>query len=98
MTITDETTANALAFAWYLLATHPEVDARLWEELENVVGDREPTYAGVPQLRYTRMVFEETLRLYPPAYALSREALRESGCLGCLAPAGQMGANATLAL
>ena len=68
-----ETTSNTLAFTWYLLATHPEVDAKLQEELERVLGGRAPSYADIAQFRYTRMVFEETLRLYPPAY---RSAVR----------------------
>ena len=70
-----ETTSNALAFTWFLLATHPDVDTRLQEELARVLGGRAPAYADIAQLRYTRMVFEETLRLYPPAYQLARMAV-----------------------
>jgi cytochrome P450 len=83
-----ETTANALAFTWYLLATHPEVDARLHEELEHVLGGRTPTYADVAGLRYTRMVFEETMRLYPPAYAMSRTAIGPDVIGGVKVPSG----------
>ncbi len=83
-----ETTANTLAFAWHLLATHPEVDARLQEELERVLGGRAPSYADVAQLRHTRMVVEETLRLYPPAYAIGRTATGPDVIGGVKVPKG----------
>ena len=83
-----ETTANALAFTWYLLATHPEVEARLHDELDYVLGGRAPGYDDFSKLRYTRMVFEETLRLYPPAYVLGRSALREDVIGGVKVPKG----------
>ncbi|MEZ5450456.1 MAG: cytochrome P450 [Thiolinea sp.] len=69
-----ETTANALSWVWYLLSQSPEVEARLHEELERVLGGRLPTYEDYTQLTYTRAVFEETMRLYPPVPILSREA------------------------
>jgi len=72
-----ETTANALGFAWWLLAQNPETEAKLHEEVDRVLGDRRPTYADLPNLRYCKMVFEETLRLYPPAHTLSRRAVNE---------------------
>ena len=83
-----ETTANALAFAWYLLATHPEVEARLHEELRDVLGGRPPEHADLVRLRYTRMVFEETLRLYPPAYAIGRAATGTDSIGGVTVPKG----------
>jgi cytochrome P450 len=67
-----ETTAVALSWTWYLLAQHPEVDARLAEELGTVLGSRTPTAADLPRLRYTEMVVTESMRLYPPAYAMGR--------------------------
>jgi len=85
-----ETTANALAFTWYLLATHPEVDARLHAEIERILGGRAPTQADVAQLRYTRMVLEETMRLYPPAYSLSRTAIGADVIGGVTVPAGSI--------
>lgn len=69
-----ETTANTLAWAWYLLDHCPRVADRLHEELKKVLGDRLPTYEDVPNLPYTRAIFEETLRLYPPVPLLSRQA------------------------
>jgi cytochrome P450 len=67
-----ETTAVALSWTWYLLAQHPEVDARLAEELRTVLGPRAPTAADLPRLRYTEAVVSEAMRLYPPAYAMGR--------------------------
>ena len=60
-----ETTANTLAWAWFLLARHPEAEARLHEELEHVLGGRPPTVADLPRLPYTESVINETLRVYP---------------------------------
>ncbi len=62
-----ETTANALSWTWYLLASHPEVRVRLQDELARVLDGRPPTGDDLPRLAYTQAVFEETLRLYPPA-------------------------------
>lgn len=70
-----ETTANALAWTWWYLAQHPEVDARLAAEVRSVCGARSPTMADVPQLSFTRAVFSEAMRLRPPAYATSREVV-----------------------
>ncbi len=67
-----ETTAIALSWAFYLLSQHPQVRQKLEEELQTVLNGRTPTMADLPQLTYTGMVIDETLRLYPPAYALTR--------------------------
>lgn len=76
-----ETTANALTWTWYLLAEHPEIAARLHAELDNVLqsdsGPRPPTVDDLTRLSYTRMVFSEALRLYPPAWIIGRRALHE---------------------
>lgn len=72
-----ETTANALAWTWYILSLAPDVEAKLHAEIDAVLGGRLPTLADVPRLVYTRAVFEEVLRLYPPIPLLSREALRD---------------------
>ena len=69
-----ETTANALAWTWFLLSQAPAAEARLHAELESVLDGRPPALADVPRLPYTRAVFEETLRLYPPVPILAREA------------------------
>jgi cytochrome P450 len=67
-----ETTANALTWTWYLLSQNPAAEVKLHEELRRVLAGRSPTFEDLPGLKYTRMVIEEALRLYPPAYVISR--------------------------
>ena len=67
-----ETTAVSLSWTWYLLAQHPEVEATLAAELRGVLDGRLPTVADLPQLRYAEMVVMESMRLYPPAFTLTR--------------------------
>jgi cytochrome P450 len=69
-----ETTANSLAWAWYLLSQAPDVEARLHAELADILDGRAPTLDDVPRLVYTRAVFEEAIRLYPPVPLLGRQA------------------------
>ena len=83
-----ETTAIALTFTWYLLAKHPAVRARLDEELENVLGDRLPTTADLPRLRFVDHVITESMRLYPPAWSMGREATRDCELAGYHVPSG----------
>lgn len=70
-----ETTSLALSWTYYLLSAHPEVEERLADEVERVTGGSVPVYAHVEQLTFTRMVLEESMRLYPPAWGFSRLAL-----------------------
>ena len=70
-----DTTANALTWTFYLLSQHPAELRRLEDELDRVVGDRAATADDVPNLVFTRMVIEESMRLYPPAHTISRQAL-----------------------
>ena len=70
-----ETGANALTWTWYLLSQHPEVERRLHDEIDAVLGDRTPELADLTQLRYTEMILAEALRLYPPAWAIGRKAV-----------------------
>lgn len=72
-----ETTANALAWTWYLLAQHPEAEERLHAEVDAVLGDRAPTVEDVPSLPYTRKVFAEAMRCFPPAWVIARKALED---------------------
>lgn len=72
-----ETVANALTWTWYLLSENPEAEARLHQELSAVLGGRLPGYDDASQLRYTEMVFSEALRLYPPAWAMGRQATQD---------------------
>lgn len=70
-----ETTANALTWSWFLLARHPEAAARFRAEVDTVLGDRLPGADDVPRLVATRQVLAESMRLYPPAWAISRRAI-----------------------
>jgi cytochrome P450 len=70
-----ETTANGLSWTWTLLMQHPEVAERLHREVTATVGSRLPTAADLPRLAFARMIFEEALRMYPPAWILGRRAL-----------------------
>ncbi len=82
-----ETTAVALTWTWYLLSQHPAVEAKLHAELEQVLGGRTPRHEDLVKLPYARMVLEESMRLYPPAHTLSREAMAEDHVLGHRIPA-----------
>ncbi|MSP60074.1 MAG: cytochrome P450 [Myxococcales bacterium] len=83
-----ETTANLMAWAWYLLSKNPTVERRLHEEVATVLSGRVPTLADLPNLKYTMMVIEETMRLYPPAWLFSREAIEEDEIGGYRIPKG----------
>lgn len=83
-----ETTALTLVYCLDLLARHPEADARLAAELAEVLGGRAPTAADVPRLRFTDWVVKESMRLYPPAWAIGREAVRDVEVGGYPAPRG----------
>lgn len=85
-----ETTANLLTWSWYLLSQHPQVERRLHAELNEVLGGKLPTVEQLPGLPYTRMVLEETLRLYPPAWIFSRKAIAEDEIGGYHIPANSM--------
>lgn len=77
-----ETTAVALSWTWYLLAQHPDVDARLAAELRQVLGDRPATVTDLPRLKYVEAILTEAMRLYPPAYGLGRQAVRATELAG----------------
>ncbi len=82
-----ETTANALTFTCWLLAEHPEVEARLLHELDEQLGGRPPTVADLPRLSYLDQVLKESLRLYPPAFAVGRRAIHDCQIGGYTIPA-----------
>ncbi|TKB66333.1 MAG: cytochrome P450 [Nitrospira sp.] len=65
-----ETTANALTWTWFLLSQDRSVRERLTQELNEVLGARLPNAADLPRLRYMKMIWDESLRLYPPAWTL----------------------------
>ena len=81
-----ETTANALTWTWYLLSQHPEVEERLHAEIDAALGGRAPAYDDMQALPYTRMVFAESMRLYPPAWAIGRRALEPFKARGFTIP------------
>jgi cytochrome P450 len=83
-----ETMAIALSWACYLLSHHPTVVRRMRDEITQVLGDRAPTIADVPRLTYVDQVVSETLRLYPPAYAIARRALASQSIGEYVVPAG----------
>jgi len=81
-----ETTANALTWTWYLLSQNPEAEARLHEEIDRVLAGRLPDFDDVGKLKYTEMVLAESMRLYPPAWALGRLAMQEFEIGGYVVP------------
>jgi cytochrome P450 len=83
-----ETTALALSWTWYLLSQHPEVDAKLAAELREVLGGRAPAVSDLPRLKYTEQVITESMRLYPPAWGIGREAIADCEIGGYAIPAG----------
>jgi cytochrome P450 len=83
-----DTTAAALTWSWYLLATHPDVDRRLKRELGDVLGERDPIPEDWPRLAYTGLVLEEALRLYPPVGRIGRRPIEDYRIGGRVIPAG----------
>jgi cytochrome P450 len=82
-----ETSAGVLAWIWYLLSKHPSVERRLHAELADVLGGRTPTLEDLPNLKYTKMVIEETMRLYPGAWVFTRGNLNTEEIGGYQIPA-----------
>jgi cytochrome P450 len=72
-----ETTAVTLMWVWYLLSQHPDVEAKLHDELDGVLAGRQPTVEDLPQLVYTEMIIKEAMRLYPAAWAVSRQVQKD---------------------
>lgn len=85
-----ETLASALTWTWYLLSQNLEVENKLHAELERVLNGRLPTFQDLPNLTYTGGVIEEVLRLYPPAWMISRTAIEDDEIGGYHIPANSM--------
>jgi len=85
-----ETTANAMAWTWYLLAQHPDVERTLHEEVSRVINGRLPSAADYPLLVQTEKIVSESMRLYPPAWLVARRAIAEQKLGGYTLPAGTL--------
>jgi cytochrome P450 len=87
-----ETTANALTWTLYLLSEHPTIEKRLQEEIYSILGDDRisVTADDVPKLEYTQKIVTESLRLYPPAWALGRQAINDYEVGGYTIPKGSI--------
>src|SRR6266699_5729559 len=85
-----ETVSTALTWTWYLITKHSEVERHLHAELNRVLGGQIPTVDHLAKLPYTRMVLEETLRLYPPAWVFGRKAVADDEIGGYFIPANSM--------
>jgi cytochrome P450 len=83
-----ESTAAMLTWTWYLLACNPEVERRLHEELDRVLGERPARFEDLRHLEYATRVLHESLRLYPPSWVFRRVAREQDRCAGRLIPAG----------
>jgi cytochrome P450 len=84
----QETTSLALTWTWYLLSEHPWAQRRLEEEIDRVLGGRPAEYSDLAELSYTRMVIDEAMRLYPPAWGFSRQAMADDQLGGFRLPRG----------
>ncbi len=85
-----ETTAVAMAWTWYLLSQHPHEEATLHAELDAVLGTRTPNSRDLDKLTFTRMVIEESMRLYPPVHTVVRVALADDVLAGRHIPKGSI--------
>ncbi|HEX3821686.1 MAG TPA: cytochrome P450 [Candidatus Sulfotelmatobacter sp.] len=83
-----ETTALALTWTWHLLAQHSEVERKLHEELDRVLGGRVPEFSDLPALTYAERVIKESMRLFPPAWSLARTVISDFELRGYRIPAG----------
>jgi cytochrome P450 len=82
-----ETTAVSLSWIWFLLSNHPEAEQQLWAELHQVLNGRSPTLQDLATLPYTERVVKETMRLYPPVWAITRTAIKDCEIGGYRVPA-----------
>jgi cytochrome P450 len=83
-----ETTATALTWIWYLLAKHPEVERQLHEEFDHILQGKPPTLADLKQLPLTEQIVKEAMRLYPPIWNMSRQAIADVEIAGYKIPRG----------
>ena len=93
-----ETTATALTWTWWLLSKHPEVARRLREEVDAVIGDQMPTPEDLARMPLVAHVIEESMRLYPPVWAIERQATHDDVLMGFRIPSGTTVGIATFLL
>jgi cytochrome P450 len=93
-----DTTANALTWTWYLLARHPDAEAKLVDELRSVLAGNAPSVGDLPRLPYTEMVIREAIRLYPPAPGVAREPIEDVKIGGYDVPKGSLIVVSTYAI
>ena len=84
----QETTSLALTWIWYLLSQHPAAQQRLENEVDAALDGRPPEYNDLVNLPYVRMVIDEAMRLYPPAWGFSRQAIGDDQIGGFNLPGG----------
>ena len=85
-----DTTSTALTWTWYLLSQNPEAEAALHKELDSVLNGRLPVAEDIPNLKYCRMVFGESMRLYPPSYVIPRQAIGDFAIDKYIVPRGSI--------
>jgi cytochrome P450 len=83
-----DTTSTALTWTWYLLSQNPEAESELHEELDRVLNNRLPTADDIAQLKYTRMVLGESMRIFPPSYLIPRQAVEDFPIDNYIIPGG----------
>jgi cytochrome P450 len=83
-----DTVGESLAWTWYLLSLHPEVERKLHLEIAQTIGDRAPVLADLAHLPYAHMVVQESLRVYPPVWVIPRDAIDDDRIGGYHVPAG----------
>ncbi|MBI2801776.1 MAG: cytochrome P450 [Gammaproteobacteria bacterium] len=83
-----ETTSHALTWIFYLLSQHPDITAKLNDEIERVLRGRPPRFEDFDALPYTEQIVKESMRLYPPVFAIARKAIADSHIGGYFVPAG----------
>ncbi len=83
-----ETTANVLSWIWFLLSQHSEIEMKFHQEIDTILAGKVPGYDDIPKLQYTHQIFQEALRLYPAAWIILRETIKEVEIRGYLFPKG----------
>jgi len=81
-----ETTAMALTWTWFLLSQHSDVESKLHAEIDSVLAGRAPTHEDLSKLVYTRMVIDESMRIYPPVHTIARQAIGDDVLAGIRIP------------